>query len=244
MCLVLAAVRVLDDAPLVLLANRDEWYDRPSEGPRSRGGDPEIVCGLDLRAGGTWLGRNAAGVVAVLTNRPGPQDASRPSRGGIPMTALGARDAADGARRAADLAASLRPNPFSLLVADRRGAWFVSAESDGMPSVRELAPGLRTHTNTHDLDALPADVVLRASGVALPAFTPGMPIDAAVAVLEGVAAGHAPLDGTRAAACVHAGFRGTVSSAILVLAADPSRDVFRHAAGAPCGARFADVGRV
>src|SRR5687768_10986332 len=126
MCLVLAAVGVLRDAPLVLLANRDESYDRAAEPPRARGGDPEIVCGLDVRSGGTWLGRNAAGVVAALTNRPGPQDPARASRGSVPLAALAVRSALEGAQRAAAHAASLGSNPFSMLVADRDGAWCLS----------------------------------------------------------------------------------------------------------------------
>ncbi|MCE9637195.1 MAG: NRDE family protein, partial [Planctomycetes bacterium] len=166
MCLVIAAIRVVPGHPLVLLANRDEYYDRPAEAPRARGGDPEIVCGIDHRAGGTWLGVNAAGVVATLTNRPGAQDPARPSRGGVTMAALGARTARDGARRAAD-AASNGPNPFSLLVADREQAWFVAHDGGGVaPRVTEVPPGLHTHTNLHDLDGLPAAVVLAAEGFA------------------------------------------------------------------------------
>jgi hypothetical protein len=245
MCLVLAAVRVVPGHPLVLLANRDEHYDRPAEPPRLRdpaaAGAPRFWCGSDLRAGGTWLGVNEAGVVVALTNRPGAQDVARPSRGGVPIAALGARTAFDGARRGADEAVRVGPNPFSLLVADRTGAWFVAHEGGtSAPRVAALEPGLRTHTNTHDVDGLPAEVVLAASGCGPEALRAAASLDGAFDVLRRVAPSHAPLDGTRAAACVHAGWRGTVSSALVALP-DRGRPVYLHAQGAPCAAPYVRV---
>jgi hypothetical protein len=183
---------------------------------------------------------NAAGVVVTLTNRPGPQDASRPSRGQVPLAALAGRTAHDAALRAAD-AACAGPNAFSLLAADRIGAWFVAHEGGSTAArISEVAEGLHTHTNTHDLDGLPAATVLAAEGFAPDALASARSLDEAFAVLRRIAPSHAPLDGTRAAACVHAGHRGTVSSALLAL---PERGdpVFLHAQGAPCVAAFAPV---
>jgi uncharacterized protein with NRDE domain len=241
MCLVLAAVRVVPGHPLVLVANRDEFHDRPAQAPRERGGDPRVWCGIDLRAGGTWLGVNAAGVVAALTNRPGAQEPARASRGGVPLAALSARTAEEGARRAADLAVTLGPNPFSLLVADGAGAWFVAHPGGtAAPLVRALAPGLHTTTNTHDVDGLPAATVLAAEGFAPDALHRATSLDEAAAILGRVARSHAPLDGTRTAACVHGQGRGTVSSALIAVAEDGSLD-YRHAQGAPCTAPFVGV---
>ena len=55
MCLIVVGWRVHPDYPLVVAANRDEFYARPTA-QLSRWPDaPEIMGGLDLEAGGTWL---------------------------------------------------------------------------------------------------------------------------------------------------------------------------------------------
>ena len=71
MCTLIALFRCFDGAPLVVAANRDEFHDRPAEGPALRWTEAgAIVAPHDVRAGGTWLGLNAAGVFAAVTNRP------------------------------------------------------------------------------------------------------------------------------------------------------------------------------
>jgi uncharacterized protein with NRDE domain len=69
MCTLIVLHRCVPGTPLVVAANRDEFLDRPAEGPalrmRSAG---SIVSPLDLEAGGTWLGLNEHGVFAGLTN--------------------------------------------------------------------------------------------------------------------------------------------------------------------------------
>ena len=129
MCLLLAAIGVVEGHPVTCVANRDESFDRASDPPASRGGDPEVWCGLDRRAGGTWLGMNAAGVVVVLTNHRGEQDASRASRGGAARGALTKRTARDAAAFAAAWASMNVPNPFSLFAADATGAWFTGGDT-------------------------------------------------------------------------------------------------------------------
>ena len=91
MCTLIAIHRRVPGSPLVIAANRDEYLDRPSEGPRLRRvGDSWAVTPLDLRAGGSWLGVNARGVFAALTNvRTDAPDPSRKSRGMVVMDVLG-----------------------------------------------------------------------------------------------------------------------------------------------------------
>src|SRR5512145_1458577 len=60
---------MLPQYPLLVAANRDEQYDRPSAPPQVLGEEPKIIAGRDLRAGGTWLGINEHGVLAALLNR-------------------------------------------------------------------------------------------------------------------------------------------------------------------------------
>jgi uncharacterized protein with NRDE domain len=70
MCLIAFAIGVDPAVPLFIAANRDEFLDRPTA-PLHRWALPngmEVVGGRDLRDGGTWLGVNACGRVAMLTN--------------------------------------------------------------------------------------------------------------------------------------------------------------------------------
>ncbi|WP_213878409.1 NRDE family protein [Pseudomonas sp. dw_358] len=82
MCLIVFAWRPGHAQPLIVAANRDEFYARPTQ-PLARWDDfAQIVAGRDLEAGGTWLGLGPAGRFAALTNirQPG-QPAALRSRG-------------------------------------------------------------------------------------------------------------------------------------------------------------------
>jgi hypothetical protein len=82
MCLLAIHFQVCADAPLLIAANREEFYARPSLPPAIQPGTPRVLCGIDARAGGTWLGVNEYGLVVAVTNRrkPDPPPAPR-SRG-------------------------------------------------------------------------------------------------------------------------------------------------------------------
>lgn len=79
MCVIYFSFGQRVDYPLVLLANRDEFYDRPTA-PAERWDDaPQIFAGRDLVAGGTWLGVTDSGRFAAVTNYRNP-DAAKGSR--------------------------------------------------------------------------------------------------------------------------------------------------------------------
>ncbi len=100
MCLLALALDKNRKFPLVIAANRDEYFARPAEGlswwtPES--GGPAILSGRDLQSGGTWLGLTAQGRLGLLTN---VRDArltfeGAPSRGDIVPNWLSARDTVD-----------------------------------------------------------------------------------------------------------------------------------------------------
>src|SRR5215813_3419785 len=69
MCLIALFFRVVDDAPLVIGANREEEYARGGEPPQVWSGTCRVVAGRDPVAGGTWFGVNEHGLVAAVTNR-------------------------------------------------------------------------------------------------------------------------------------------------------------------------------
>ncbi|SDK00890.1 NRDE family protein [Microbulbifer yueqingensis] len=89
MCLLLFAYRAHPRYPLLMAANRDEFFSRPSA-PAGYWGETGVVAGRDLQAGGTWAGV-AAGRVAAVTNIREPQvpsPAEPLSRGDIPRDFL------------------------------------------------------------------------------------------------------------------------------------------------------------
>ncbi|WP_199977423.1 NRDE family protein [Acinetobacter pittii] len=67
MCIVALAWHVLDDMPLCLMSNRDEFYHRPTALLNQWQHTP-IIAGQDLQSGGTWMGVTPQGRWAVLTN--------------------------------------------------------------------------------------------------------------------------------------------------------------------------------
>ena len=90
MCLIAWNWQPGSPAPLLLIANRDEFYARPTAEPRVIAHDPWVVAGQDLSAGGTWLGTNEYGMVVGILNRRNPAgpDPRRRSRGLLCLEAL------------------------------------------------------------------------------------------------------------------------------------------------------------
>jgi hypothetical protein len=113
--------------PLILAANRDEMTDRPARPPGRHWPDrAEVVAGLDLEAGGSWLGINDHGVVAGVLNRPGTLGpaAGKRSRGDLVLEALDHADAEAAARALSHLDPEAY-RPFNLVIADNRDAFWL-----------------------------------------------------------------------------------------------------------------------
>ncbi|UVM56191.1 NRDE family protein [Pseudomonas sp. B21-012] len=73
MCLIVFAWRPGHAQPLIVAANRDEFYARPSRVLGAWEDAPGVYAGRDLEAGGTWLGVGPNGRFAALTNIRDPQ---------------------------------------------------------------------------------------------------------------------------------------------------------------------------
>jgi uncharacterized protein with NRDE domain len=150
MCVVALAWDLHPRWRLLLIGNRDEAHARPSA-PLARWVDaPDIVAGRDLEAGGTWMGVQADGRAAVVTNVRDPRAAQdRASRGLLVSDFLRGSDPAKAHAEAMEADAP-RYRPFNLLLFDRGSACFVSNH----PQVRrrELPPGLHGLSNG-DIDA-------------------------------------------------------------------------------------------
>ena len=141
MCLILLAWHAHPRFPLVLAANRDEFYARPSAQATFWREQPEVLGGRDLESMGTWLGVTRSGRFAAVTNvreAPAAVASDAPSRGKLTTGFLfGATPPADYA--AAAYGAGTAYRGFNLLVADRHELWWTSNRADG---TRRLEAGV------------------------------------------------------------------------------------------------------
>lgn len=144
MCVVAIAWKVHPRWRLVLAGNRDEFHARPTAALAGWSGSG-VIAGRDLQSGGTWVGLDRRGRVAVVTNvRDGfAQPHAGPSRGALPLSFLeGAADAA--ATTAALLAKARSCAPFNLILADGAGCWHLGNHP---PQRDMLAPGVHGISN-------------------------------------------------------------------------------------------------
>lgn len=152
MCLIAWNWQPTSPNPLLLIANRDEFYARPTAALHwwPEGG---ILAGRDLQAGGTWLGISRSGRLAALTNHRNPANmrADAPSRGELVSAFLQTDISAEDylcalAERAAHY------NPFNLLVFD--GTSLMGLESRHA-RVITLQPGIGAVSNADFLTPWP-----------------------------------------------------------------------------------------
>jgi uncharacterized protein with NRDE domain len=161
MCLIAFALDAHPAYRLVVAANRDELYARPTAPAAWWTDAPDVLAGRDLREGGTWMGVTRAGRFAAVTNYRDPglaQKAGAPSRGALVADFLrGGVDAESYMRRLEKRAAEY--NGFNLLVGDDAGLFYLSNRTDG---VRRLEPGVYGLSNA--LLDTPWPKVVRAKG--------------------------------------------------------------------------------
>ncbi len=254
MCLLVVAFRLFPDAPLLIGANRDEFLDRPAV-PIAvlRDGGPRVLGGRDELSGGTWLAVNARGVFAGLTNQPreGGRDASRRTRGELPLALTEQSDARRGVE---EFLAHHRPSDYNgswLLTGDRDSLFYIDFTGLVEPAAVALAPGLHVLENralggpspkaervatslAHATDAESAltafRLVLGDHSAADPAGTPDPP------------GPDTPATPRSSANCVHLGEYGTRSSCLIRYGTDESEPPQIWVAdGPPCTAPLVDV---
>lgn len=149
MCLITFAWRPEHAYPLVVAANRDEFYARPSAVLSEWHDAPGIFAGRDLEAGGTWLGITGSGRFAALTNIRDPRPpAGLRSRGELPANFLRGR------LSACDYIETLIANAadysgFNLLVGDGQQLCYFNSHSG---EARTLSAGVYGLSNA-ELDS-------------------------------------------------------------------------------------------
>jgi uncharacterized protein with NRDE domain len=243
MCTIAILLDVVAGAPLVVAANRDEQYARPTRPPESFGDG--VFGGVDVLSGGTWLALRGDGAFATVTN----QRSALPVPPGLRSRGLAVRELAAAADPEAYVAA-IDPTQYAsmnLVWGDPRGVSIAYARREGTLEIERLSPGIHVLCNDRlGADGFPRGVRLRdAIAAAAPLDWPD-----AVPVLRAALAdptqvdpppSQLPIEMARAltAVCIHTPSYGTRSTTIL--AARPGQTLgYFYADGPPCTAPLVD----
>jgi uncharacterized protein with NRDE domain len=145
MCLIIFANNVHPKYKLIFAANRDEFYNRPSEQADFWEYQPDLLAGKDLQAGGTWLGITKQGRFAAITNfrdlKNHRNDAT--SRGKLTLDFLTSNVSPE------EYYNKLNPtlnefNGFNLLLGDVDQLYYFSSKTD---SLKKLDKGIHGISN-------------------------------------------------------------------------------------------------
>ncbi len=231
MCLIALHFRPCRNTPILLAANREEFFRRPTLSPHLQNGFPRVICGIDQRAGGTWLGVNQFGLLVAVTNRRktsvGEDVRSRGLLCRDLLNFASVEQALDHAR--AELQTGRYAGANFLAVSDNAGA--VLHAGDELQMV-PLEPGLHLIANS-DLND-PDDVRLRRARVELDVET-----DEIEEFLVNAARVCALSDGS-APIVLRGDVRGTVSSSLIAVSRDCAKSRFLYADGSPDRTAYVD----
>lgn len=162
MCLIALAWRAHPRYPLIVVANRDEFHDRPAAPLAEWPDAPGLYGGRDLRAGGAWLALGAGGRLAAVTNvrEPPPPSAGLRSRGALATGFLrGAMPAPVAAQGLMAEAAGF--GAFNLLLSDGESLSYASNRPE--PRWQPVAPGVHGLSNAGLNTPWPKTLRLRAA---------------------------------------------------------------------------------
>ncbi|MDD3853929.1 MAG: NRDE family protein [Syntrophomonadaceae bacterium] len=146
MCLILFAYDCHPRYKLVVAANRDEFYQRPTLPADYWIDNKEIMAGRDLQEGGTWMGVTTDGRFAALTNYRDPSSFKKaaPSRGHLVQNYLSSnRTPAAYLETLSDGGAAY--NGFNLLLGTRESLYYYSNREK---LVREISHGVHGLSNS------------------------------------------------------------------------------------------------
>jgi len=236
MCLMAILYRSARDAPILVASNREEFYDRQSQPPRIQSGKPRVMCGIDRRAGGTWLGVNQYGLLVAVTNRNKAVVSPEPrSRGLLCRDLLGLRNAAEAASYAArELGTGNYAGANYICVDANHGAVVYGGNNT---EVVELQPGLHIFTNGNMDDCNDHRQQFVRRLLTLHSLASAVTF---LAVASKTFSRKPDSSGRRGV--IRSGDDyGTVSSTLISLSARPQNAVYQYAPGAPCDVAYDDL---
>lgn len=140
MCLILFAYQHHPTYPLIVAANRDEYYARPSAPAQYWSDHPHVLAGRDLKELGTWMGITVQGRFAALTNYRDPQSHSNEalSRGHLVADFLHNQQPPHDYLKKIEIKAN-QYNGFNLLVGNLQSLWYYS---NLQGQIQQVAPGI------------------------------------------------------------------------------------------------------
>ena len=140
MCLILLAIKVHPFYKLVIAANRDEYYDRPTAAASFWDDPPDLLAGRDLRAEGTWFGITKEGRIAAVTNYRDPASlkSHAPSRGELVSDFLAGKEKPEKYLAGLDLKSG-DYNGFNLIIGAKDHIYWYSNRGIG---THYLLPGI------------------------------------------------------------------------------------------------------
>lgn len=242
MCTLALAWQTFADAPVVVAANRDEYYDRPADSPQPRDWERQIVAPKDERGEGTWIGYNDEGLLVGIANRWTDADlAGDRSRGLLVRDAL-AQDSAEAATRFVERELDERAyEEFNLLLVDNTAALLV--EYDGARRVRNLDPGVSVVVNvgangSYSIPGSREETARTQAENADALRTALQPEPGEAAADWRERAGQAIADHDFGV-CIHGEAFGTTSSSLIQLGNDGA--VYDYADGPPCETSYERV---
>lgn len=140
MCLIFVSYHHHPDYPLIVAANRDEFYARPSAPIHEWPDQPGVIAGRDKDKGGTWLGFTRNGRFAAVTNfRSGQANENRLSRGKLALQLLTCEQPRHFINvELADTAPDY--NDFNCLFYHQQQLYYLSNKADSHQAI--LSPGI------------------------------------------------------------------------------------------------------
>jgi hypothetical protein len=236
MCTMAIYYRAVRGTPILVAANREERFDRPTQYPKIQPGTPRVVCGIDRKGGGTWLGVNQHGLFCAVLNRPKKHLPLEPrSRGLLCRELLELRNAREASEHAAKELSTGIYAGANYVCADARFAAVVYGGNK--VDIVEITPGLHvlTNGNMDDYRDERHELVRRM----LTLHT----LDSAVTFLAVASRtfSRKPDSFGRRGVVIQGKELGTVSSTLLALSRKIPHAVMQYSPGPPCDHPYDDL---
>ncbi len=147
MCLITFSYKTHPRYKLIVAANRDEFYERPTRKAQFWTNEqlPDILAGKDMKANGTWMGISKKGKWGALTNYRDPSNIKEnaPTRGNLVLDFLKSEMDENSylenvQKKAQDY------NGFNLLIGSYDSLYHFSNETN---AITEIEPGIHGVSN-------------------------------------------------------------------------------------------------
>ena len=235
MCILAIQYKTVRGAPILLAYNREERFDRPAQAPKIQSGKPRAICGIDRKAGGTWLGVNQHGLLVVVANRMKANVPAEPrSRGLLCRELLSMPNARKAVGHAvSELVTGAYAGVDFLCVDAQFGA---VVHGGNHVDTEELTPGLHTLSNSGLNDPRDERQEFIRRQLTL------QKIESSVTFLAMASRAFArkPDAWGRRGVVITGGEHGTVSSALISLPRKIQNAVFQYTGGPPCDMKYDD----